>query len=362
MLHQPYYDPSKSYEENYKKGPFGAFADKIIYKEKTGPKYDFFGYKVFLPFGIPAGPLLNGKFAKAALDKGFDIVTYKTVRSRKYPSNLWPNVLGVKIKGDLTLNLAEKGLVGTTVYRVPLSITNSFGVPSYDPDFWQKDLKALLGKTKEGQIVIGSFQGTTNSNGDIKKYVEDFVYTALLVKKTGVKILEANLSCPNEGTSHLLCFDVKRTAEIVKAIKNKIGNTPLIIKIAYFSDQKQLKNLIDEVGKSVDGIAAINTIPAKILDEKGGQALPGTNRMKSGVCGAAIKWAGLDMVKRLKKLRRLKKLKFKIIGVGGVANVKDYMDFVKEGADAVMSATGSMWNPYLSQEIKKHFSKSQLTS
>lgn len=45
----------------------------------------FFGFKVNSPFGIPAGPLINGNFVKAALNKGFDICTYKTVRSGKYP-------------------------------------------------------------------------------------------------------------------------------------------------------------------------------------------------------------------------------------------------------------------------------------
>ena len=33
----------------------------------------------------------------------------------------------------------------------------------------------------------------------------------------------------------------------------------------------------------------------------GKQALPGKNRARSGVCGAGIKWAGLDMVRRLQK-------------------------------------------------------------
>jgi len=33
MLHTPFYDPNKSYEENFEKGPFGAFADDIVIKE-----------------------------------------------------------------------------------------------------------------------------------------------------------------------------------------------------------------------------------------------------------------------------------------------------------------------------------------
>ena len=355
MLHQPYYNPEISYEKNFKKGPFGHFSEKKVYKNKNKPQNKFFDLPVYLPFGIPAGPLLNGKFTKAALDKGFDIVTYKTVRSKKYPCSEWPNVLGIKVKGNLTLDKAEKGIVGTHSYKEPLAITNSFGVPSFDPEFWQKDLAKTVKYAKKGQLVIGSFQGTTNPDHDSVAYIKDFVNLARMVKKTGVKVLEVNLSCPNEGTAHLLCFDIERTKMIVEAIKNEIGNTPLVIKIAYFPEQEQLKKLIEYVGKTVDGIAAINTIPAKIFDEKGDQALPGKNRLKSGVCGTPIKWAGLEMVKRLKSLKEKRNLSFTIIGVGGVTNVEDYKRYIKNGAQAVMSATGSMWNPYLAQEIKKSY-------
>lgn len=353
MLHTPYYNPEKTYEENFKEGPFGDFADGKKFENIDEPKYKLFDFPVYLPFGIPAGPLLNGKYVKAALDKGFDIVTYKTVRTHKYPCSQWPNVLGIQIKGDLTLEQAEKGIVGNHKYIEPLSITNSFGVPSFEPEFWQKDLKETVEHAKKGQLVIGSFQGTTNPEHDSAQYIQDFAKLARMVKDTGVKVLEVNLSCPNEGTAHLLCFDLERTKEIVEAIKNEIGNTPLIIKIAYFQEQEQLEKLVNYVGKTVDGIAAINTIPAKIFNEKGEQALPGNNRLKSGVCGVPIKWAGLEMVKRLKELKEKLNLSFTIIGVGGVMNVGDYEKYIKAGADAVMSATGSMWNPYLAQEIKR---------
>ena len=54
----------------------------------------------------------------------------------------------------------------------------------------------------------------------------------------------------------------------------------------------------------------------------------------------------------LKLIKTKKNYKFSITGVGGVINSKDYKDYIKAGADAVMSATGAMWNPYLAQEIK----------
>ena len=353
MLKDPFYDPDKTYYQNYEKGPYGEFANKKVFKQKKIPDHFFLGSPVNLPFGIPAGPLLNSKYVNAALDKAFDIVTYKTVRTHFHKSSDWPNVMAVKIKGDLTLKKAEKGLTGTNKYVHPIAITNSFGVPSFDPDVWQKDIKKAVSHAKKGQVVVGSFQGTTSEDGSVKKYISDFVKASRLVKEAGAKILEANLSCPNEGSANLLCFDVERTRKIVEEIKNEIGNAPLIVKIAYFENQKHLVKLVSLIGKTVDAISAINTIPAKIYDENGGQALPGKNRLMSGVCGYPIKWAGVDMIKRLKKLREEFSYSFEIVGVGGVTTSQDYFEYRSVGADAVMSATGAMWNPLLAQEIKK---------
>jgi len=352
MLHKPFYDPEKTYEENLKDGPFGSFADKKVLEQRGKPQYDFLGHKVYSPFGIPAGPLINGKFVQAALDKGFDIVVYKTVRSCKYQCHKWPNILSVDIKGNLTLEKASGKLVADHNFHEPLSITNSFGVPSSLPSFWQKDIERVIKNIRKGQIIVGGFQGTKKGNGNIDSYVKDFCQTAKLLKKSGVKVFEVNFSCPNEGTNNLLCFDVDRSAIIARAIKKEIGNLPLIVKIAYFKDNLLLNNFVKEVGKEVNGISAINTIASTIVDNEGKQALPGVGRERSGVCGHSIKWAGLDMVKRLKKIRKALNYKYIIIGVGGVMSLKDFKEYRKCGADIVMSATGAMWNPYLAQVIK----------
>lgn len=359
QLHQPFYDPQKTYEENYHDGPFGAFADKETYQDKGEPTYEILGQKVYAPFGIPAGPLLNGKFIHAAFDKGFDIAVYKTVRSHKYPCNPFPNVVPINSDGDLKLEDAERGVTVKKSYDKPLTITNSFGVPSFPPEIWQKDMAHIVEESieRKGKLVIGSFQGTTNAGGDTKAYINDFATTAKMVKETGVKIMEVNLSCPNEGTAHLLCFDLERSKAVVEAIKNEIGETPLIIKFAYFQDHKQLRKHIRTLGPLVQGIAAINTIPSKIYKDENHteQALPGKNRLVSGLCGSGIQWAGLEMTKRLKKLREELNLSFTIFGGGGVMEANDYEAYRQAGADVVMSATGAMWNPYLAQEIKHEF-------
>ncbi len=352
MLQKPFYDPEKTYVDNLKNGPFGDFANKKVVKQKGEPKYNFFGHKVYSPFGIPAGPLINGKFVEGALKKGFDIVTYKTVRSEKFPCHKWPNILSVDTKGDLTIKKASGYLIADHNFHKPLSITNSFGVPSSSPKFWKKDISKIIKNTKKGQIVIGAFQGTKNEDGRVESYIEDFRKTAKLLKEAGVKVFEVNLSCPNEGTANLLCFDIERSVLVAKIIKKEIGKLPLIVKIAYFEKDALLKDFVKQVGKIVDGISAINTIPSSIIDPNGKQALPGENRLRCGVCGYSIKWAGLDMVKRLKKIRQELNYKYTIIGVGGVTKKEDFKEYRKIGADIVMSATGAMWNPHLAEEIK----------
>jgi len=97
---------------------------------------------------------------KAALDKGFDIPVYKTIRTRKKNCYPWPNILSVKIIGDLTLEKAKEKILADDSYSEPLSITNSFGVPSYDPSFWQTDVKKAVSYVKKGQILGLSFEGT----------------------------------------------------------------------------------------------------------------------------------------------------------------------------------------------------------
>jgi dihydroorotate dehydrogenase (NAD+) catalytic subunit len=352
MIREPFYDPKKTYEENYEKGPFGGFANPEKYKNSGEPNFEFLGNKVYLPFGIPAGPLLNGKFVKAALDMSFDIAVYKTVRTQAYPCNSFPNVVAVDLNDNLTLEHAKKGIFSKDNYEAPLSITNSFGVPSFDTEIWQKDLADAVAYAGKGQVVVGSFQGTKKGDGNVDAFVSDFVLAARLVKETGAKVLEVNFSCPNEGTSHLMCFDAAMVQRVSAAIKNEIGNTPLVIKMAYYEDQAALKKLLQDIGNIVDGISAINTIGAAVRKENGKQALPGEGRLVSGVCGEAIKWAGIDMTERLKNLRDELGMKFTVVGVGGVSSEDDFKKYRAAGADVVMSATGAMWNPMLAQEIK----------
>ncbi|MES2014708.1 MAG: hypothetical protein V4437_02745 [Patescibacteria group bacterium] len=352
-----FYDPTKSYDENYASGPFGAFADGVTVEEQGEPQFEFFGHKIYTPFGIPAGPLLNSAFMKGAFDKGFDIAVYKTVRSGTYPCHPFPNVLAIHPGETLTLERAQsEPLVADTNYEEPISITNSFGVPSKEARVWQEDFKVANTYAKKGQLAILSFMGTVREGQTQQEFIDDYILAGSLAAETGAKVLEVNLSCPNIGNEGLVCYNLDVTEKVCEGLSAKIGKIPLVLKVGYYKNTEDIERLVSIADKYADGIAAINTLQATIVNEKGEQALPGKNRVKSGVCGASIKWAGLETVARLYAARTAKNMHFTIVGVGGVTTPADFTEYRRAGADIVMSATGAMWNPHLAEEIKKEMS------
>lgn len=352
MFQAPFYDPGLSYEDNYDKGPFSSFASGKKYSQSGEPQYDFLGTKVYLPFGIPAGPLLNSKFVKGAFEQGFDIAVYKTVRSDYFPCHPFPNVLSLDIEGDLTPERLGKPVVANTNYRDPISITNSFGVPSRNPEIWQEDAKKAISYEGKGQVMVLSFMGTVKKDQSQQEFIADYILAAKLAHETGAKVLEANLSCPNIGNEGLVCYNLEVTEEIAKGIRKVIGNTPLVLKVGYYWKDEDMVRLAEIANEYADDVAGINTLQATVIDEHGNQALPGPGRLRSGICGHCIKWAGVDFVKRMADIRLKNGYKFSITGVGGVTSPEDYKEFRDAGADVVMSATGAMWNPKLAQEVK----------
>lgn len=353
-MHSLLYDIHKTYDNNYNLGPFKLKELKKPIFKNTKPKYNFMGFPINYPFGIPAGPLLNSKFIKGAFDFGFSVSVYKTVRADVFPCHPYPNVLYVNTPKELHPQKTPRLTAISTASSMPsLNITNSFGVPSKQAKVWQKDVGKAKTYEKKGQLLILSFMGTVKKNQTQEEFIKDFAKAAKLANQTGVKVLEVNLSCPNIGNEGLVCYNLETTEKVCRAIRKAIGKTPLILKVGYYKNPKDVKKIAAITEKYAQAISSINTLQVEVVDKNGKQALPGQNRLRSGVCGASIKWAGLEMVRKLNKIKKTKNYKFEIVGVGGVMIPKDYFEYRKAGADLVQSATGAMWNPYLASEIKK---------
>ncbi len=351
-------DPAKTFDDNFDNGPFPLDSSETPYENTGQPIYSFLGHPLYSPFGIGAGSLPTSKHIGYAFERGFDIVVYKTQRSVPFTVNQFPNVVYVDVDGDLTLEKAAEPLVGHTVSDTPidkLTITNSFGNPSRGPEFWIDDMKKAVAKQGRGQLLVGGVVGTIKPGFSQEDYFDDFAETARLMASTGVQAIEVNFSCPNVASEGVLCYSHDSVISIARKVKAVVGGTPLIGKLGYFAPEQQdlLEQIILDSVPYLRAYSAINTIPAAVVDEQGSQLLPGEGRLKSGICGASIKWAGIDMVKRLHAIRTKHGLDFEIIGIGGVMNPADFHEYRNAGADIVQSVTAAMWNPNLAAEVKQ---------
>jgi len=309
---------------------------------------DFLGFKVARPLGVPAGPLLNARWVTFAAKMGFDIVTYKTIRSQPHPAHPLPNMIYVDTQGMLSHKRAQETLVQAP--QPPedmhtLSVTNSFGIPSLDEAFLVADIAAANASLAPGQVMIVSVVGTPREGED---FVEDFVSAARIALKGGAKIIEADLSCPNVTTCEGSLFtNPEMVFEISSRINQAIGSVPLVIKVGVIADADVLRAVMFAAAKAgVQAICGINTMSMKVVDANGSAAL-GEKRLKAGVCGGPIREVALDFVTQAHKIRVQEKLEMTLMGTGGVTTPEHFNHFFEAGADVAMSAAGMMWNPYL---------------
>ena len=338
--HPAIYDIHKSYAENAVHGPF--FNGTIPPRPASHHPIDLFGHKVNSSLGVPAGPLLNSRWIALAAKLGFDVLTYKTIRSFSHPGHAAPNIIYVSPNGSDKATWIEKPPAEID----QLTITNSFGMPSRPPDFLLEDIGKANASLSKGQVMIVSIVGTPLHRD--KSYLEDFVQTASLAREAGAKIIEANLSCPNVDTAEgLIYMNPETVYEYVRKIVSAINPIPLVIKVGKFANKESLKSVFLAAARGgANGICGLNSISMRIVGPNDSPALEKT-RKTSGVCGGAIRNEALHFVHEAADVIRENKLDLLLLGCGGIMLPQHFDEFLHAGAKVAMSATGMMWDPYL---------------
>ncbi|PIR76513.1 MAG: dihydroorotate dehydrogenase [Candidatus Magasanikbacteria bacterium CG10_big_fil_rev_8_21_14_0_10_42_10] len=346
-VHPPIYDITKSYTENAEEGPFfdGQFPERIIpSKEKW---IDFLGHNVMSPLGVPAGPLLNSKYIALAAKLGFDVLTYKTIRSAAHDTHPIPNMIYIDVEGPLPHDAKHVRQTLVQPHDMEhLAVTNSFGMGCYDPTYLLEDIANAKASLADGQVLNVSVVGTQRPG---ENFVEDFAKTAALAKEAGADVITANFSCPNVGkhTEGSLYMNPEAAKNIASRIVKEIGDVPLIIKMGYLEDQEKLKNVLTAIAKAgARGVCGINTVGRQVVNAQGQPAL-GPGRETSGICGGPIRTYGLEFVQHARHIIDEENLGLTLLGVGGVVKPEHFGDYLSTGADIAMSATGMMWDPYL---------------
>jgi dihydroorotate dehydrogenase len=348
----PIYDINKTYLENFEEGPFfeGSIPKRI--KPEKKETMDFLGHRIASPIGVPAGPLLNANWIKLAADLGFDVLTYKTIRSHEHPSHPLPNVIPVQTKGPLRPDRLPECVYQADAVESLASettgITNSFGNPSRSQAYLAKDIPEANKRLGEGQVMIVSVYGAARDAVDM---IDDYVYTAAFAKDCGAQIIEANYSCPNvTSAGGSLYSNPEAVYDVSSRIVKAIGDTPFIIKMGVYTDISRMRQMFIAAARAgVRAICGLNTISIKVLNSQQQPAL-GPNRLTCGICGGPIREAALEFTRQAREIIDKEKLDLKLLSTGGATLPQHFRQFLDAGADIAMSATGMMWDPYLAMK------------
>ncbi len=370
------YDISKTFEYNKEHGPFEKIRNRNNEIKKILGKYgistDFFGFKTKLPIGVAAGTLHNLNYIEGAMKDGFEVLCWKTFRSvqtlahRSEGGHIGHNIVFLpteEIKKS-QMGTERTGSTYLTDKSSKVSITNSVGMPSPAPSEWMPMLqRGQKLSTKYKKSILTSVVGTARKGDSVKELARDYAFVARCAESTGERIIELNLSCPNvSGKEGVIYKDVVASKIIASTVRKQMyyPETKILLKLG-FASKAHYKKILKSCAPYIDGVVAINTIPMNVIDERGKQALPGG--LSSGTCGAAILERSVEAVRALVLARKelgIKKQELKIIGCGGVTDAESFMAHIEAGAEFVMCATASLFNPKLPYEIAKYIKKNKI--
>lgn len=301
--------------------------------------------------GIAAGLLPNSRWILPYAERGFDILTYKTVRSVSRPSYPLPNWVFVEDTEppDGPVRVMEN--VGDDPCQFSSSVC--FGMPSTAPQIWRRDVRqSRLGLGPE-QILIVSIVATPSTPPSLTDIASDFAKCAEWAVESGAHVVEANLSCPNvcsaEGTVY---HNLPATLTVVRCVREAIGKTPLLLKLGVFADNSRMRQFLSAIDGMADGVTLVNCVSRPVLHRDGRPAF-GPDFRNAGVLGRAIHEPSVAVVRQVREYIDSDRLSLQIAAVGGASTTRDAADFFEAGADAVLFGSSPMYLPNLAIECKQ---------
>jgi dihydroorotate dehydrogenase (NAD+) catalytic subunit len=342
----------RSYDWNYQHGP--VFSGSLPPVPKT-PLKDFFGYPVASRLGVPAGLLLNARWIDFYARAGFDILTYKTVRSQYRACYELPNWVFVDRTDQVDpqkLDEAQRHLSGAPADFRAATSSVSFGMPSKAPEEWMPDVERARAALGPGQVLIVSVVASPAPGSDVAEMIADFSRLAAMAREAGAQIVEANLSCPNVCTAEGDIFlDPELSGAIAIALREGAGDLPVLLKLGYFAQTETIEAVLSAVNGAASGVVMVNGISRRVVGADGAPAF-GEGREVSGILGRAIHAFSLDNVKTAIDIIAAGKLDLGVVAVGGVSMPEDAADFFDAGAKAVMLGSAPMFDPALAAIFK----------
>ncbi|MCA9103288.1 MAG: hypothetical protein KDA63_19170 [Planctomycetales bacterium] len=342
----PRYDRHRTYRWNYEHPPEPVDVDVPA----VPGDWAFCGLPVASPLGVPAGPLLNGAWVLYYASLGFDVLTYKTVRSRARECYDLPNLQPVAC-GDLVGGEANLPAIEDTAPDRPTSWAVSFGMPSSAPDTWRRDVQQTRDRLPSGKLLSVSVVGTVQPDWSFDQLAADYAQCARWAVESGADCVETNLSCPNVSTCDGQIYqNPEQARSVAQQVRDAIGDRPLIIKVGHVPTDDEKTALHDAVAEYVDAMAMTNSIATTVVGPDGRLLFDGARR---GICGAATLKASLQQTRGFARIVAERGVDIELIGVGGANTADDVRAYLDVGANAVHIATAAMTDPAVGLKIRQ---------
>ena len=164
-MNYPRYDRHQSYQWNYDHALI-----RLPWTFPTGQRpITLCGKSLKSPLGIPAGPLLNGRWCLYYASLGFDLVTYKTVRSGVRPCYDLPNLQPVSVE------MLQGGEADVPIQnQMTGSWAVSYGMPSMEPEIWCADVGLTRELLPEDKLLSVSVVGTIQPDWTLQQLADDY--------------------------------------------------------------------------------------------------------------------------------------------------------------------------------------------
>ena len=223
---------------------------------------------------------------------------------------------------------ANDGYDNPTIVKIDGGVINSVGLAS--PGVEEKtneliELQDIRGKTPIVASIYGDSEDVFCEVADrTKDYVDAF---------------ELNVSCPHAkcGFGSNIGENPDMTYDIVKAVKDNIKDTPIIVKLTpNVTDITEIAKAAENAG--ADALTLINSVgPGLRIDYK--TAKPILNNVFGGIAGPMIKPIALKCV-----YKTYEAVDIPIFGVGGIHDYKDALEFFYAGASLLQIGTSVMYD------------------
>jgi dihydroorotate dehydrogenase len=320
------------------------------------PTKDFLGIDVNSRIGVAAGLLLNSRWIDIYSRLGFDLLTYKTVRSRYRKCYRLPNWVYLDPETPLEPARPEQQLRargGRPESEQTVTSSVSFGMPSKGPEEWMADVAVARRHLRQGQALIVSVVASPEAGSGVGAMVSEFSRLAAMAREAGAQVVEANLSCPNVTTPEAEIYqDAELSRQVAKAMRAAAGNTPIALKAGYFQGKEPLAAFLRAIDGLADAAVLVNGFSRRVVDSDN-KPVFGRGREASGILGRGIHEPCVDLVRRAIATIRDDKLSLRVMAVGGVYAQEHAENYFNAGADAVMMGSVPMFDPTIAISFKQ---------